>query len=190
MDIIKYDLKSAGKPSITINQEDANYYGYRTKVATRMNYGTIQLVFYEDALNRANNLLWNYLNAISPISTLVTPPSSKHVIGESDIKSQQGSIGPLPNDARDGIFTFMKIYHHYPAGDHHGVTTYNCHNPKIESASYTELDMSSNEAATVTITFTIDGCTITHSNNSNIDNSGFSEPYTTINDGANLGNIG
>lgn len=180
--LIEYDLKTAGRPSININQEDVNYYGYRTKVATRMNYGTVQLSFYEDALNNANGLLWKYINAISPISTRTVEPSSKHST-DVNIDATQQTIGPLPGDARDGIFKSMKVYHYSPSGDRYLKTTYTYLNPKLETASYDELDMSTSDASTVTLVFTVDGIT---KKDEYVSINGRGEPITTIETGEDL----
>lgn len=160
---MQYDLKSASRPSITINQEDVNYYGYRTKVSTRMNYGTIQLVFYEDALNRSSSLLWKYINEISPISnTQISPLSTSK---ETNIPEEHKTIGPIGRtgaDARDGIFKSLTLHHHYPVSQGRGRTVYTCFNPKLESATYSDFDMTHSEASTITLTFTIDGCNTRH----------------------------
>lgn len=188
--LIEYDLKTAGRPNININQEDVNYYGYRTKVATRINYGTVQLVFYEDALNNVNGLLWKYINTISPISSRTTAPSSKHVFDTTNnknvqIDSTQQTVGPLPNDARDGIFKSMEVYHYSPSGDRYLKTTYTYLNPKLESASYDELDMGTSDPSTVTLIFTVDGIT---RKDEYVSASNLGEPITTIDTGEDLAN--
>lgn len=160
---IVYHLKTAGKPNLTANQEDINFYGYRAKVLTRNNFGTIQLSFYEDSLNTANDLLWLYMNAVSPLTTLNTTPSSRSEANGGDrMMTEQQSVGPLPNDARDGIFSAMIVHHYYPKGFSRGHTVYTYHNPKIESASYDELDMTSSEASTITVTFSVEGIKVEH----------------------------
>lgn len=168
MAAIIYHLKTAGRPNITANQEDINFYGYRAKVLTRNNYGTIQLTFYEDALNTANDLLWLYMSAVSPITNLSTnsnnqlPSSRSEANGNDRMMTEQQTVGPLPNDARDGIFKMMKVHHYYQNGFSRGHTVYTYHNPKIESASYDELDMSSSEASTISITFSVEGINVEH----------------------------
>ena len=165
MAAIEYHLKTAGKPNITANQEDINYYGYRAKVLTRNNYGTIQLTFYEDALNKANDLLWKYMQAVSPLTKFagtVGPTSIAANNGGDHMMTEQQTVGPLPGDARDGIFKTMTVHHYYPKGSTRGHTAYTYFNPKIESASYDELDMSANEASTITIVFSVEGVRVDH----------------------------
>lgn len=159
LQLIKYDLKNATRPNVSINQEDVNFYNYRTKVATRANYGTIKLTFYEDCFNTSNDLLWNYIKAISPIASY----SAEAVNTTLEVDQQASSIGPMLYT--DGPIQWLKLHHHYirssgskEAGKTEGrVTTYKCLNPKIESVEMDDLDMSSSEASSITVTFTIDG---------------------------------
>lgn len=154
METISYDLKSASRPQISVNLEDVNYDGYRAKVATRASYGTVKLTFYEDSLNVAHDLVWKYIRAISPITT----GSGETVLtdGEDVIYygNGQNTIGPLKY--ADGVIQWMKVHHHYIHGSERKVTTYTYTNPKVESIEYSELDMSSSEASTVSVTFTVE----------------------------------
>lgn len=184
--IIKYDLKTATRPNISVNQEDINFYNYRTKVATRVSFGTIKLTFYEDSLNTANDLLWNYMSQLSPITRAGNGnnPSINSVgistAGEEvSIGSTASTVGPLGNV--DGPIAWMKVHHHYVEygptiasatpgdrpidgnGQAKGkITTYTYLNPKIESIDMDELDMSSSEASTVSVTFTVDSVSVEH----------------------------
>jgi hypothetical protein len=162
MELIEYDLKTAGRPNPTINYEEINYYGFRTKVATRAAYGTVQLVFYEDALNRANNLLWLYLNTVSPLTRVSITDVANTNFSTEDVEFMRQTISELPNGAADGIFAAMNVHHFYPVESGRGVTRYVYLNPRIESASYDELDMAGSDASTVTIVFNFDGVSVEH----------------------------
>ena len=155
---IEYDLKSATRPNISVNQEDVNYYNYRTKVATRVSFGTVRLSMYEDSLNVANGLIWDYIKAISPITR--QPQLSISTEGESVSPDTASTIGPLTDT--DGPIAWMKVHHHYTQNGQNKVTTYTYGNPKIENVDIDELDMSSNEASTVNITFTVDSVNVEH----------------------------
>lgn len=163
---INYHLKTAGRPNVTLNQEDINYYGYRAKVLTKTSFGTVQLVFYEDSLNIANDLLWKYMNAVSPVTNIkakTSSPSSRSVANGGDhMMTEQQTVGPFPADARDGIFSAMIVHHYYQKGMVRGHTAYTYHNPKIESFAYDELDMSASEVSTITITFSVEGINVAH----------------------------
>lgn len=167
---IRYDLKSATRPNITVNQESVNYYGYRTKVATRISYGTIKLTFYEDALNTSHNLLWEYMKKISPLTTYIGDMAANTATEEvSGVVILGGgtptTVGPLVNP--DGLIAWMKVHHHYMnfSTGRKMITTYTCMNPKIESIEHDELDMSNSEASTIGVVFTIDGVRVEHTVN-------------------------
>lgn len=165
LEIIKYDLKNATRPNITVNQEDINYYGYRAKVGTKVNFGTVRLTFYEDSLNEANDLFANYLAEISPLAdgsaekTISTSSDEPIVLGSGGYKT----IGDLPNGNEDGLLKYMLVNHHYLEGqDSKKITTYTYINPKIENVELDELDMSSSNASTISIVFSAEGVTVEH----------------------------
>lgn len=164
LDIIQYDLKTATRPNITVNNEDVNYYGYRTKVATRTNFGTIRLTFYEDAFNFSNDFVWKYLNSISPLSR--TASSGINTMADVPIGISDGAsgVGALPSNSVDGPLQYIKVHHYYIGGqnDNGSRTEYMYFNPKVESIEFDELDMSSSEASTISITFAVDAVTINH----------------------------
>lgn len=165
MELIQYDLKSATRPNITINNEDANYYGYRTKVATRTNFGTVRLTFYEDSFNNASGFIWKYLNSVSPLTNVKS--SGIDTIGNTPIGIADGAtgVGALPTSSVDGPLQYIKVYHYYSGGGYEkgGVTEYTYFNPKVESIEFDELDMSSSDASTVSITFAADAITLSNS---------------------------
>lgn len=166
LETIVLDLKTASRPDISINYEDVNYYGVRTKVATKTNFGQLRLTFYEDAFNNINTVLWRYMNAVSPLTKLTSDRLRTGQVGEDaaaagGTKKTLTTIGPLPNGWQDGLIEYIRVHHHYIGGRHHsgGVTTYTYYNPKLENLQYDELDMSTSEIATVTATFTADAIT-------------------------------
>lgn len=165
MQLIRYDLKAATRPNITINNEDANYYGYRTKVATRTNFGTVRLTFYEDSFNNASDLVWKYLNSVSPLTRVQTLGISTIANTPIGIADGTAGVGPLAANSVDGPLQYIKVYHYYSGGEweNGGVTEYTYFNPKIESIEFDELDMSSSDASTVSVTFTADAITVVNS---------------------------
>lgn len=165
---ITLDLKNASRPDISIVYEDVNYYGVRTKVATKTNFGQLRLTFYEDAFNNANGIFWKYMNLVSPLTNL--RDGGRLITGQTGgddnaatggLSSQLTTIGPLPNGWQDGVIEYIKLHHHYIGGGHQrgGITTYTYYNPKLENLQYDELDMSSSDVATITATFTVDAIT-------------------------------
>lgn len=165
LETIQYDLKSASRLNMQVNQEDVNYYGYRAKVGTKINFGTVKLVFYEDSLNLSNNLFVQYFSTISPLfkgfigKTVITTGDEAESLGNGGTST----VGPLPSGEEDGPIKYMMVHHHYLTGqDNKHTTTYTYINPKIESLELDELDMTSSNASTVGITFTVEGVTVKH----------------------------
>lgn len=159
---IEYDLKSASRPNITPNQEDVNFYGYRTKITNRINYGSLKLTFYEDSLNNSNDLLWKYINYISPISR--TENKMISTAGDTVIAtSTPVGIGPLGNSKEDGPIAYIKLFHYYMKGENRYATIYTYSNPKLESAEMDDLDMSSSDPSTITVSFSVDAINVQHS---------------------------
>ena len=66
---MSFGIKSATRPNPTVNFTDVNFYNYRTKIATKVEYGTMTLMFYDDIKNTAHNIYELYLKSISPIQT-------------------------------------------------------------------------------------------------------------------------
>jgi hypothetical protein len=172
METIEYHLKNASRPNIKINQEDVNYYGYRTKVATRTDFGTIKLTFYEDSVNVANDFLWAYMFYVSPIVSVNAENIGE--IMDTSADSVDNHIGNLKYQSfgalnrADGQIMWMKVCHHYTdysnqSSAKHRMTTYTYMNPKVESIEADDLDMTSSEASTISVTFTVDGVYVTDS---------------------------
>ena len=57
----KFAIIKATRPQPTINYQKVNFYNFRTNVATNVDYGTVNLVFYDDAANRAHDIFENYM---------------------------------------------------------------------------------------------------------------------------------
>lgn len=166
LETITYDLKSASRPVININQEDINYYGYRAKVATKTNFGTVKLTFYEDSLNTSSDLFKNYMSTVSPLFNGDIKKSVSTVNDSAEVLGGGGgttTIGPLSAGSEDGPIKYMMVNHHYLEGrDTKKVTTYTYINPKIETVELDELDMSVSNASTISIVFTAEGITVNH----------------------------
>lgn len=165
---IRYDLKSATRPNVTMNQEDVNFYGYRAKITNRINYGTVTLTFYEDSVNRSNDLLWKYINLISPLTREPPTAVSAGDVTDDALTNFTNTVGALPDGAKNGTFASMKVHHHYISNDSgdiplHKVTTYTYTNPKIESCTMSDLDMTTSEATTISVTFTVEAVNVSHS---------------------------
>ena len=129
MDEMTFALKQASRPNPTVSYQDVNYYNYRTKVATRTDFGTMQLTFYDDNQNLGHSLFEKYLKALSPITNLTKADANlldENVRGaknntfnlNNDYALFSGgassSVGPLPSgNGRFGLIEDITIRHFY-----------------------------------------------------------------------------
>lgn len=166
MSQIVYACKNATRPNININYTDVNSYNYRFKVATRTDFGTVTVSFYDDNKNTAHGILQDYLEAVSPVSRKTR--GTGYYLKE-DIQ-QWASLGPLPTQDADGLIKSMRVTHHYNSGNSpdlnfYSKVHYDYINPKIQSFNWDELDMSASETSMISITFVFDSVNITVEHN-------------------------
>lgn len=154
-------LKHATRPNPTINLVDVNYYNYRTKVATKVDWGTCTLTFYDDAANLAHDLAEQLISDISRIpqvdvknKALLDNPSSIPFGELSTIDSQ------FDNNLRTGVIRLLRLNHFYVLHGKLNVATYNLINPRLASLDYGDLDMTQSDVTTVAITLAYDGYTV------------------------------
>ena len=150
-------LKTATRPQPNVVMQDVNYYNYRTKVATKVDYGTATVVMYDDGDGKAHDIYTTYMRAISPASsvtddTLIHNPASVPFGGMS-------SLGALPNNP-NGIIKSLSVYHHYISRGRQHRTEYKYINPKILSFDLDELNMSESDVSCVGMTFAYDSVVV------------------------------
>lgn len=151
---MKMAVKSMSRPAPTINYTDVNYYNFRTKVATSIDYGTVNLEYYDDGENEAHRLMKQYLNAVSPVSNQL------QVLQDGDggiLRSPFGKfsgIGPLERGL--GVLKQIRVYHYYRSYKEIFRTEYIYQNPKVSSFNLGELNMTVNDVTTVGFTFNYD----------------------------------
>lgn len=137
-----FAARQVGRPSPVINYEDANYYGLRTKIATRIDYSTINLAFYDDGYGRAHKIIEDYVRLISP---LTREQDADMLLGSQTITNlpvRQG-LGPIKN---------IEVLHFHKTGN----TKYVYQNPKITNVTLDDLDATTSEVSTVAMTFVYD----------------------------------
>lgn len=164
----KYSCKSATRPSQSIEYQDVNSYNYRFKVATKVDNGTATVTFYDDNKNTALNIIRNYMLTVSPVARRESGPS--YYNQQEDVQ-QWASIGPLPNNNKDGIIKTLTVSHHYNRNysdtqDSHQVVHYDYINPKLQNFVMEDLDMSVSEASMITLTFVYDSVNIWYTDGS------------------------
>lgn len=181
-----------GRPQPTINYVKANFYNFRTNVATNVDYGSVNIQFYDDPANRAHSLFENYFETVSPIFNYkndrranvldrlghfdasqttrpVNPdvpvnPLGVEVVGRR--VEHTASLGEIPS--RHGPIVYLKVFHQYvitPEGSSDPVrrtTTYTYLNPKIISANLEDLDMTQSAVSIIDLTFNYDSVFVKH----------------------------
>jgi hypothetical protein len=209
MSEMAFGLRTATRPNPTVVYQDINLYNYRTKIATKVDYGTITLTFYDDINNRAHDIFNAYLNSISPISTIqnddsadlfdqmgitpedfqapnssgvLAPISNSNVAGDINNTYDVSSLGKLPDEEEAGPIKTITLTQHLPlkittadvnssavssngidqvnvtatAGGRANLNQYVFYNPRIISMALDDLDMSSSDVSTVSLTFAYD----------------------------------
>jgi hypothetical protein len=151
---MSFQLKTATRPNPTVSLQDVNFYNYRSKLETKIEYGTVTVSFYDDPFNNAHSLFSKYFEIRSPVFS-----QGKEQADNLDREgfNGAGSIGPLPNSARNGIFRAITLAHQYQLAGVAKQTKYEYLNPKIQSVELEEMDMSMSETTMVRLTFAYDG---------------------------------
>jgi hypothetical protein len=180
-----FAILKVSRPQPTINYTKANFYNFRTNVATNIDYGNVNVVFYDDASNRAHDIFDKYFSIVSPVFNYTIESRANTMdrygfpyIGtgvgvnpQQNVNNQgsyTASLGEL--EARHGIIRYIKIYHEYFLSDPHSytegpkrkTTVYTYLNPKIITANMDELDMSQSAVTTVDLTFNYDSVFVIH----------------------------
>lgn len=160
MEEMEFAAKTASRPKPTINYQDVNFYNFRTKVATSINYGEVSVSFYDDPNNWAHDIVTQYLQTVSPLYGKEAPQADN--LDALGLSSSAG-IGPL-NGNRHGPMKSIIVTQYYSKGEA-GVknTKYEYLNPKLISVDFDDLDMSVSEFNLVTINFTFDTFKATNS---------------------------
>jgi len=161
-----FAVTKVSRPQPTINYQKVNFYNFRTNVATSMDYGQVNMTFYDDAKNRAFDIFMEYLKAVSPIANM-----DHHLANAFDKYGQNfdggysASIGPLDMGAngtdgettrRHGLIKRIRLNHFYKLEGVEHVIHYDYMNPKIVTANLSDLDMTQNGVTMVDMTFIYD----------------------------------
>jgi len=143
-------VKTAGRITPIINYKDVNYYGYRTKVATKTDFSVLNVTLYDDSSNRSHELVDSYMKAISPLADANNADSVRGLT----------TVQALQNGSELGIIKTITLWHVSNGGDKK--TQYEFFNPKITNIIADELDMSASDVSLINIAFVYDGYKVTH----------------------------
>jgi hypothetical protein len=161
----RFAVVKVSRPQPTINYQKVNFYNFRTNVATSVDYGQVTISFYDDATNRAFNILMGYLKAVSPIANVTSNfANSLDVLGQfKEGEQHTASLGSLDMAAgsseptrRHGLIKRLRLNHSYKERGISQIITYDYLNPKIVSMAPSDLDMTQNGVATIDMTFNYD----------------------------------
>lgn len=163
MTLMRFALKKAGRPNPSFTYQDVNFYSFRTKVAVKLDYGTVALSFYDDVVNNAHNIVSQYINYMSPIASLGKEQADLLAGGSDGARS----IGAMVDNVL-GPFQAMRVTHHMLDNNGSNPTIakqvfYDYLNPKIVTVNLDELDMSASDVSMVDVTFVYDSVNITYS---------------------------
>lgn len=164
---VAFGIKQASRPSPTVILQDVNFYNYRTKISTKVDYGAITLVFYDDVNNRAHDILATYLQTISPIANVSNPlyAGMYDVIAQGEVQDSTfpnvSSLGALNNSESLGPVQSITLTQMLPlraTGDSltESSVQYIYMNPKIINMSLDDVDVTVSEVSTVSMTFVYD----------------------------------
>lgn len=166
-------IKQFDRPNISVQHDDVNMYGYRTKVPKSTTYEPITIQIHDDIQNKSMNFFTSYLRAISPISNVMgsTDPLSyqrnsmqydltgHH--GASATNNYSGSFGPLqtPQDGVETedsmtILSSVNLYHVYDYGKFMNI--YEFKNPKVLQMSMDAVSMEDSGLSSITLQLAYD----------------------------------
>lgn len=149
-------LKAVTRPNPSMNMVDVNFYNYRTKIQTKMDYGTFTVTFYDDSTEIAHSILNACLNESSPIST-IDPRDQALLDDPSSIPfGALSSTGPLMS-GKNGLIRTIKVHHHFMQAGKAVVTTYTYINPKLSTFDLGDLNMAESDVSNISLTFAYDG---------------------------------
>lgn len=168
-------VKKASRPNVKFVMEDINFYNFRSKVTTKTEFDEMSLTFHDDGGNgRTGNDAMRfyaaYMQSMSPVTNYKTweqtvlqesegmsynPTDGARIEFVDDIQTTRYSstIGPLLENQKT-ILQQVNLYHVFDWG--RTVNTFQFYNPRITQMQLSDVDMSSNELAEVSMTFNYD----------------------------------
>jgi len=85
---VAFLVKNSGRPSVTYEYEDLNYYNYRTKGIRKATFNPVTMNFTDDQLNSMAAFYAFYISAMSPIVNMGADPTA--ATGVRNIYEQGG----------------------------------------------------------------------------------------------------
>lgn len=162
-----FAVTKVSRPQPTFNYQKVNFYNFRTNVATSVDYGQVNIAFYDDPKNRAFNIFVEYLKKMSPIANVYHQGANDlDRYGQNNALSNNvfhsASVGDL-GTRRHGLIRRLRVNHFYKLKGEEHIIHYDYLNPKIITASLSDLDMTTNGVTMVDMTFNYDSVYISNS---------------------------
>lgn len=170
---LAFVVKRTGRPNISFDYEEVNFYNFRTKVLKRKEYQPVNMVFYDDNNGNATRFFEEYIRAISPLVRSSDPrlfPNSSVLeesgmnyddflnltAGTSTLQSPTPGATPTIGEVTPKtIIKQIRLYHVYKSGTKYDV--YSFGNPKILEWQLDELDMTqTGDGTEVSLSFSYD----------------------------------
>ncbi len=174
---VAFVVKTSTRPKFNVDYEEVNMYGFRTRVARRVEYQPMQMSFYDDNKNAALKFFVAYMRATSPIANIKTdspqyefenngmnftkPPAAALFDGTSPpMSGHSSSYGPLVGNAKS-LLSEIRIHHVFDYGNK--MNTYHFYNPRITSFNPSDLTMlETGDGCEFSFEFLYDGIYIDH----------------------------
>jgi hypothetical protein len=154
-------IKTATRPDIKFEMEEANYYNFRTNVITKTIPDEMKMTFYDDLTNNVTSFYTECLHALSPITNVNSKPfdeleiSGMLATNNKNDPNHTASLGRLAGDSKQTLFESISIYHIFNYGS--DVNIYTFYNPRITLLSLDDLDMADgNNLNEMTMSFKYD----------------------------------
>jgi hypothetical protein len=141
-------VKRAGRPNVSFDYEEVNFYNHRSKVLKRIEYQPITIGFYDDMNSNVLSFLERYLAVTSPISRLGDKGQVYKLFEESGMNSPNDFASastdgfarvPGVTDTDTSIISYINLFHIYNGGSL--VDQYTFAKPKITEIQLDDVDM-------------------------------------------------
>jgi hypothetical protein len=167
-------VKNSTRPNMRIDQEDVNFYNFRSKVITKTGFEDMKMSFHDDGQNLATRFWVAYQRATSPISNLSQWSSLS--LAEEDglnfdfvdnvVDQQAGNVSTPVTAASSAslgslagidkqIIQEIRLFHVFNWGQ--SMNVFQFFNPRITQLEMDDVDMAvSNEVNSINTTFNFD----------------------------------
>jgi len=171
-----FAVRSASRPTVSVEYEDINMYNFKTKVPKYSEYQPATMTFYDDQSNKTTTFYKKYIEALIPNAKMRQGTQNQYESSQfnftsrtSDSINNSSSLQALPvlpgGSGDNNIIKSIKLFHIWNWGQ--SLNIYHYFNPKISEINIGDLDMDSQEVTEIEIQFNYDGLFIETVSNQN-----------------------